>query len=94
MLSSPQQTWWVIYREPNPAQVEVMAVEPPPGGDAAHDRRCAELQEAEQHAYVVTAPDADTAGDIALLAWAEELVASPTRLAAANAYLAVNARTE
>ncbi|MFL4950638.1 hypothetical protein ACJ6WE_25590 [Streptomyces sp. MMS24-I31] len=94
MTSSPQKTWWVIYREPNPAQVEVVAVEPPPGDDTAHDRRCAELQEAQQHAYVVIAPDADTAGDIALRVWAEELVASPARLAAANAYLAANARTE
>ncbi|TQK44378.1 hypothetical protein FBY35_5882 [Streptomyces sp. SLBN-118] len=87
MTSPPQQPWWVIYREPSPAEIEVVAVELPPGDDTAHDKRCAELQEAQQHAYIITAPDADTAGDIALRVWAEELVASPARLAAADAQL-------
>ncbi|MFE2034244.1 hypothetical protein ACFXBB_13505 [Streptomyces scopuliridis] len=93
MTKPPQQPWWVIYREPNPAQIDVVAVELPPGDDAAHDKRCAELQEAGQHAYIITAPDADTAGDIALRVWSEELVASAPRLAAANAYIAANNRT-
>ncbi|WP_328434873.1 hypothetical protein [Streptomyces sp. NBC_00425] len=88
MTSPPARQWWVIYREPNPAQIDVVAVETPPEDDAAHDKRCAELEASGQAAYVVTAPDEDVAGDIALRVWSEELVNSPTRLAAANAYLA------
>ncbi|MCZ4099824.1 hypothetical protein [Streptomyces sp. H39-C1] len=93
MTTSPQPSWWVIYREPNPAEMEVVAVERPPGDDSAHDQRCAELREANQLAYVIAAPDADTAGNVALRIWAEELVASPTRLADADAYIAANYRT-
>jgi hypothetical protein len=88
MTSPPAWQWWVIYREPNPAQIDVVAVETPPENDAAHDKRCAELEASGQAAYVVTAPDEDVAGNIALRVWSEELVNSPTRLAAANAYLA------
>ncbi|MFD3618754.1 hypothetical protein ACFWWT_26635 [Streptomyces sp. NPDC058676] len=88
MTSPPARQWWVIYREPNPAQIDVVAVETPPEDDAAHDKRCAELEASGQAAYVVTAPDEDVAGDIALRVWSEELVNSPTWLAAADAYLA------
>ncbi|MCK8431887.1 hypothetical protein G3I77_02260 [Streptomyces sp. D2-8] len=88
MTSPSARQWWVIYREPNPAQIDVVAVETPPEDDAAHDKRCAELEASGQAAYVVTAPDEDVAGDIALRVWSEELVNSPTRLAAADAYLA------
>ncbi|MER6131934.1 hypothetical protein [Streptomyces sp. NPDC001815] len=88
MSSPPALQWWVIYREPNPAQIDVVAVEIPPEGDAAHDERCAALEASGHTAYVITAPDKDVAGDIALRVWSEELVNSPTRLAAADAYLA------
>ncbi|MEH0609033.1 hypothetical protein [Streptomyces scabiei] len=92
-MASPIPTWWVIYREPNPAEMHVEAVEPAPTDADALDARCAEFVAAGQHAYVITAPDADTASDIALRVWAEELVASPARLAAANAHNAAHHRT-
>ncbi|MBX7551503.1 hypothetical protein K1Y78_26560 [Streptomyces sp. tea 10] len=82
------QTWWVIFHEPNPAAMTITAVEPAPEGDAAHENRLAQLQKAGQRAYVIDAPDVDTAGDIAGRVWAEELVSSPARLAAADAYIA------
>ncbi|MEH0661050.1 hypothetical protein QA860_25620 [Streptomyces stelliscabiei] len=88
-MTSPIPTWWVIYREPNPAEMHVEAVEPAPTD--AQDARCAEFVAAGQHAYVITAPDA--ASDIALRVWAEELVGSPARLAAANAHNAANHHT-
>lgn len=92
-VTSPIPTWWVIYRELNPAEMQVEAVEPAPTDADAQDARCAEFVAAGQHAYVITAPDADAASDIALRVWAEELVASPARLAAANAHNAANHRT-
>ncbi|WSQ08934.1 hypothetical protein OG604_14810 [Streptomyces sp. NBC_01231] len=88
MTSPPERQWWVVYREPTPAEMEVVTVALPPGDDATHDRRCAELEASGHCAYVITAPDEDAAGDIALRVWSEELVTSPTRLAAADAYLA------
>ncbi|MFH9227636.1 hypothetical protein [Streptomyces lydicus] len=87
-------TWWVIFREPNPAQMDIVAVEPAPSVADAQDARCAEFVQAGQHAYVITAPDADAASDIAGRVWARELVSTPARLAAADAYLAANSRTE
>lgn len=85
-MTSPIPTWWVIYREPNPAEMEAVAVEPAPADDDVQDKRCAEFVAAGQHAYVITAPDADAASDIALRVWAKELIASPARLAAADAH--------
>ncbi|WP_063734413.1 hypothetical protein [Streptomyces sp. RTd22] len=92
-MISPSRNWWVIYQEPNPVEMTILAVEPAPEGDAAHDKKRAQLQEAGQRAYVITAPDADTASDIAFRAWAEELVASPKRLAVADAHIAANNST-
>ncbi|MEV4444593.1 hypothetical protein [Streptomyces mirabilis] len=90
MTSPPARQWWVIYQEPTPAQMDVVAVEAPPEDDAAHDKRCAELEASGQHAYVISAPDQEVAGDIAGRIWAEELVTNPARLAVADAYLAAN----
>ncbi|WP_327297807.1 MULTISPECIES: hypothetical protein [unclassified Streptomyces] len=92
-MTSPIPTWWVIYHEPTPAEIEIVTVEPAPSEPETQDKRCAEFVQAGQHAYVITAPDADTAGDIALRVWAEELVASPARLAAADTYNAANQLT-
>ncbi|MEV0444982.1 hypothetical protein AB0I84_21610 [Streptomyces spectabilis] len=82
------RTWWVIYREPTPAAMQIIAAEPAPSDADAHDQRCAELQQAGHSAYVINAPDEDTASDIAARIWAQELVTNPHRLAAANAHLA------
>ncbi|WP_329318039.1 hypothetical protein [Streptomyces sp. NBC_01262] len=92
MPSPDERQWWAVYREPTPAEMEVVAVETPPSDDAAHDRRCAELEASGHYAYVITASDENEARGIALRIWAEELVASPTRLAAANAHLATRNR--
>ncbi|ELP68530.1 hypothetical protein PV735_15360 [Streptomyces turgidiscabies] len=92
MTSPPDPQWWVIYHEPTPAEMAITAVEPPPGDDAAHDKRCAELEASGQCAYVVAAIDQDAAAEIAGRIWAEELVANPARHATAEAYLAANRR--
>ena len=92
MTSPPDPQWWVIYHEPIPVEMTITAVEPPPSDDAAHDKRCAELEASGQHADVIAAPDQDAAGEIAGRVWAEELVTNPARLATANAYLAANQR--
>lgn len=92
MTSAPDPQWWVIFHEPTPVEMTIVAVEPSPGDDAAHDKRCAELEAAGQRAYVIAAPDEDIAGDIAGRVWAEELVSDPARLATADAYLANNRR--
>jgi hypothetical protein len=94
VTSPAQQQRWVTYKEPNPAQIEIVAVETAPSDDADHDRRCAELEASGHHAYVITASDKDEAGDIALQVWAEELVGSQERLADADAYLATNKPTD
>ncbi|MFH9246727.1 hypothetical protein [Streptomyces sp. ISID311] len=87
MSTSTEQQWWVIYRE-TVIQFEIVAVEPPPGDDAAFDERCAQLEADGLGAYVIAAPDADTAGDIVGRAWVEAFLSDPQRLAAADAYLA------
>ncbi|WJV48936.1 hypothetical protein [Streptomyces flavofungini] len=88
-MNNPNTTqWWVTYREPNPAQMDIVAVEPAPEDDTARDERNAELERTGQSAYRVTAPDKDTAGDIAARLWSEDLVANPERRAAANAHIA------
>ncbi|MER6204649.1 hypothetical protein [Streptomyces sp. NPDC001642] len=92
MTSPPARQWWVIYREPYPARMDVVVVEALPEGGAAHDERCAELETSGQLAYVVAAPDQDAAADIAGRTWAEELVTNPARHAAAEAYFAANQR--
>ncbi|MFJ3229957.1 hypothetical protein [Streptomyces sp. NPDC086787] len=86
---STAPTWWVIFHEPNPAQMDIVAVEPVPANPDARRKR---LTRSGQRAYIVTAPNVETAGDIAGRVWAEELVATPARLAAANAYLTRKAR--
>ncbi|WP_075662147.1 hypothetical protein [Streptomyces acidiscabies] len=93
MTSTPDPQWWVIFHEPTPGEMTIVAVEPPPGDDAAHDKRCAELEASGQCAYVITAPDQDAAGDIADRVWAKELVTNPARLATADAYFAANRRS-
>lgn len=90
MTSSPERQWWVIFHEPTPASQEIVAVEPPPVGKEAQHERCDQMAAAGHQAYIITAPDEGTAGDIALRIWAEQLVSSPERLAAANAYIAAN----
>ncbi|MGW2860949.1 hypothetical protein [Streptomyces sp. NPDC001205] len=87
-------TWWVIFHKPNPAQMDIVAVEPAPTDPDHQDARCAEFTKAGQHAYVITATDPDAASEIARRAWAKELVTTPSRLAAADPYLAANAPTE
>jgi hypothetical protein len=94
MTGPSQPQWWVVFREPNPAEMHVVRVEPAPADDDAHDRRCAELEQSGNRPYVITAPDRDTAGDIAMAAWHEELITDPRRLAAANAFLASQTPTE
>ncbi|MFG2022276.1 hypothetical protein [Streptomyces sp. NPDC048825] len=89
MTSPSDPQWWVIYHEPTPVEMTIIAVEPPPDA-AAHDKRCAELEASGQHAYVISAPGQEVAGDIAGRVWAEELVTNPARLATADAYLAAN----
>ncbi|MEU9238554.1 hypothetical protein [Streptomyces sp. NPDC048385] len=91
---SEAPTWWVIFHEPNPAQMNIVAVEPAPIDPDHQDARCAEFTEAGQRAYVITATDPDAASEIAGRVWAKELVTTPSRLAAADAYLTANARTE
>ncbi|MQY11485.1 hypothetical protein SRB5_16040 [Streptomyces sp. RB5] len=86
-MTNPIPTWWVIYQEPNPASMEVVAVEPAPDNADAEDERCAGLSAAGQHAYVITASDPASAHNIALEVWARELAISPSRLAAATAYI-------
>ena len=92
MTSPPARQWWVIYREPNPAQMDIVAVEALPEDDSAHDKRCAELETSGQLAYVIAAPDQDAAAETAGRIWAEELITNPARHAAAEAYLAANQR--
>ncbi|MCX5328093.1 hypothetical protein [Streptomyces sp. NBC_00140] len=92
MTSPPEPQWWVIYHEPTPVEMTIIAVESPPSDDAAHDEWCAVLEASGQRAYVVAAPDRDAAGEIAGRIWAEELVTNPARHAAAEAYLAANRR--
>ncbi|MEU6475363.1 hypothetical protein ABZ858_00460 [Streptomyces sp. NPDC047017] len=85
-------TWWVIIREPNPASMEIVTVEPAPADPAAAVRRCAELFAAQQRACVVTATDEEAASDAAMSAWRMELVTDPKRLAAATAHNAAHPR--
>ncbi|KAB1989830.1 hypothetical protein ACWD4F_07470 [Streptomyces aureus] len=92
-MTKANPKWWVVCEEPNPAQQDVVSVEPEPTGADAVAKRTAELAAAGQYAYAITAPDADTASDIAFRAWAERLASTPARLAAANAYIARNNRT-
>lgn len=92
-MTSPIPTWWVIYRELDPAAMQIVAVEPAPADDDTQDQRCAEFVAAGQHAYVITAPDADAASDIALRVWAKELAASSGRLAAENACFSTSTPT-
>ncbi|MEV6378988.1 hypothetical protein AB0M31_06150 [Streptomyces sp. NPDC051773] len=92
MTSPPDPQWWVIYHEPTPVEMTITAVEPPPSDDAAHDKRCAELEASGQLAYVIAAPDQDAAAEIAGRIWAEELVTNPAHHATAEAYLAANQR--
>ncbi|MFI5801196.1 hypothetical protein [Streptomyces sp. NPDC051677] len=93
MTSTPDPQWRVIFHEPTPGEMTIVAVEPPPAGDAAHDERCAELQASSQRAYVITAPDQVAAGTTASRVWAKELVTNPARLATADACLAANRRS-
>ncbi|WP_172387144.1 hypothetical protein [Streptomyces sp. MNP-20] len=86
-MHTPIRTWWVIFHEPSPTQMETVAVEPPPSDADAHDQRCAELEQAGHRAYVINASDEDAASDIAARIWAQELVTNPHRRAAANAHL-------
>ncbi|MFI1100222.1 hypothetical protein [Streptomyces melanogenes] len=85
-MTRPSRDWWVIYQEPTPAEMTIVAVELPPDDDTAHDKRCAEIEEAGQRAYLITAPDADTASAIAMRVWADESVTSPEHPATARAY--------
>jgi hypothetical protein len=70
----------------------ITAVELPPSGDAAHDKRCAELEASGQLAHVIAAPDQDAAAEIAGRIWAEELITNPARHATGEAYIAANRR--
>ncbi|WP_157968478.1 hypothetical protein [Streptomyces geranii] len=92
MTSPPGPQWWDIYHEPTPVEMTITGVQPPPSDDAAHGKRCAELEASGRHAYVVAAPDQDVAAEIAGRKWAEELVTNPARHATAEAYLAANQR--
>ncbi|MEU2558405.1 hypothetical protein ABZ626_03520 [Streptomyces longispororuber] len=88
MTISPQKQWLVVCHEPNPATVEIVAVEPAPEDDTALTQRSAELKKSGHFGYLIEAPDEDTASDEAGHLWAQSLLASPQRLAAADAYIA------